>query len=393
MKSSRRSWNALVVWLFLVASLAWAMRDKDDSDPIATDERVVFFPTAARRSADGKAWEVPIHGWIFEPEEDSLKRAMLLRLLRKALRLERDAAESTIFNKRARAFLVDNERGKRISIRIVSGAAQDQEAESGGQPPFNAAAQASHVLERSGPNGHFHGVVSADGAATTGDRLQFRALTRPGDDRLFTGEALLLEDEGISVVSDIDDTIRISEVRDRQRLLRGIFCQEFQAVPGMAPLYSAWAARGAAFHYVSAAPWQLYEPLAGFLTDSDFPQGTFHMKSFRLKDRTVFNLFADADTIKRSAIEPLLARYPQRRFVLVGDSGERDPEIYGAIARAHPGRILAIFIRDVTGEPAEGERYRAAFGDLPAEMWRIFPEPNVIDLWRLPETDSSTRTR
>lgn len=345
------------------------MSEPGDESPIAADERVVFFPTAANRSPDGASWEVFIHGWVFEPKEDSRRRAALLRMLGAGWRLGRKSDAASIFGERARAFLVNNKRGKRIPVRIMAAADQLTVVE-------------SLVLEKSKLNGHFSGVASIPAGQVSGELLRIEAITRADDDRRFAGEVRLLPPEGVSIISDIDDTLKISEVSNRRRLMRRTFTEEFEAVPGMARLYADWESRGADLHYVTAAPWQLFEPLSSFMTAGGFPRGTFHMKELRFKDRTAFNLFADADRLKRDAIEPLLARFPQRRFILIGDSGERDPEIYGAIARAHPGRIQAVFIRDVTGEPADSERYRAALGGLPEVPWRIFANPADIEEWR-----------
>ncbi len=58
---------------------------------------------------------------------------------------------------------------------------------------------------------------------------------------------------------------------------------------------------------------------------------------------------------------------------MVGDSGEADPEVYGDIARRHPGRIKAVLIRNVTGESAEDARYQdGAFKGLPPDLWHLF---------------------
>jgi phosphatidate phosphatase APP1 len=39
----------------------------------------------------------------------------------------------------------------------------------------------------------------------------------------------------------------------------------------------------------------------------------------------------------------------------VGDSGQEDPEIYREIVKEYPGRVLGIFIRDVTSLARDGE--------------------------------------
>jgi phosphatidate phosphatase APP1 len=119
-------------------------------------------------------------------------------------------------------------------------------------------------------------------------------------------------------------------------------------VPGIADVYRSWAASsGAQFHYVSATPWQLYVPLAGFIEANSFPRGTFHLKDFRWRDRTFFSLLAAPDRYKLKIIEPLLKRLPHRRFVLVGDSGQQDPEVFGELARRYPRQVRRIFIRNL----------------------------------------------
>src|SRR5438094_6015074 len=93
-------------------------------------------------------------------------------------------------------------------------------------------------------------------------------------------------------------------------------------------------------------------PIATFINAHGFPKGTFDLMDFRWRDPTFFNLFAPADRYKRSAIEPLLKRMPRRQFVLVGDSGQRDPEVFGDLARRYPRQVRAIFVRDLSGRAA-----------------------------------------
>jgi hypothetical protein len=306
------------------------------------DERVVFFPGIGQRSADGAHWEIEIRGWIFEPEA----RTALLPVFRTTLGLgQLDEAEEKIFRERARLFLVDNERDKRVSIWLAG---------------------EEHKLSKSGPNGHFTSRLRILPAGVS-RRLEFAG-----------GQVHLLEPTGISVISDIDDTIKISEVADRRALLMNTFARPFQAVAGMAVLYKSWEKAGAQFHYVSASPWQLYPPLAEFQEANGFPTGTFHLKEFRWKDRSFFDLFDSPEKYKLGVIEPLLRRFPNRRFILVGDSGEKDPEIYGTLVRKYPKQIDRIFIRDVTGEAADTPRYRQAFQGVDVDRWTIFKEPDEI---------------
>jgi len=334
---------------------------------IKSDEVVLFYPTFARAAPDGRSWTVPIHGCTFEPEPDSAKRTLLVTAIRSSMGLKLDAQDKLTFETRMRLFLVDHERGKILWVRIGSQA---------------------HQVGTSGPNGHFQGELrlspdeveslTRDGQIEDG-WLSFRAATPPQDARSFPGNVLLAAPTGLSVISDVDDTIKITEVRDRSAMLANTFVRPFRPVPGMAELYRRLAAANATFHYVTGSPWQLYEPLLDFCRSEGFPRGTFHMKYFRLTDSSVLNLFGSQQEYKTRAIEEILAALPGRRFVLVGDSGEQDPEVYGGIARSHPKQVAAIFIRNVTGQSPKSDRFAKAFEGVPPDCWRLFDQPAELE--------------
>jgi phosphatidate phosphatase APP1 len=144
-------------------------------------------------------------------------------------------------------------------------------------------------------------------------------------------------------------------------------------------VYRGWAAdAGARVCYLSAGPWQLFTPLSAFIQTEQFPAGALLLREFRWKDESFFNLFARPDTYKTGAIEGLLRRFPKRRFVLVGDAGERDPEIYAELARKHPSQIARVFIRDMSGATAQSERYEKLRRNLPADSWRVFSDPSIL---------------
>lgn len=334
---------------------------------IKSDEVVVFFNTWAWPDADGPHWVVPIHGWIYEPEADSVRRHLAIETFAEALDLDDESyATNAMFRKRARYFIVDNERHK--SLRVQLG-------------------EKTYPLDESGHNGHFKGTIrlpiTAVRRLAKPDRagrkwLNFRSVTRKSDPRIFAGTVQIIEPTGLSVVSDIDDTIKVSEVHDHKAVLANTFLREFKDVPGMAKAYQRWAASGASFHYVSSSPWQLYRPLTDFLNEKGFPDGSFDMKAFRWKDSSFFELFADPEKTKPKAIEPLLQRFPRRQFILVGDSGQKDPEVYAALARKYPEQISHVFIRDVTGESNDSRRYRTVFRDVPADRWRVFRDAGEL---------------
>ncbi len=344
--------TAISVLLFSLPTFAgWGFFG---SDTVKDDEQIIFFPAEATLQDD--KWNIYIHGWIFEP--GSL--AELGSLFRKTLGIDADdVTEKNLFQKRISWFLVDNERGKQIKIKL-------------GQQQFK--------LNKSVSNGHFfqritipektmQSLLASQNSKTL---IDFRAVLGDKDKRLFQGEIHRIPRHGLSVISDIDDTIKISNVTDKKELLANTFLRPFRAVPGMSALYQQWQAeKSAVFHYVSASPWQLYPPLSSFMNSAGFPRGSFYMKLFSWKDSSFFKLFSDPVNYKIDVIETILKRYPRRRFILVGDSGEKDPEVYGRMARKYRQQIKHILIRQV-GNNNSGNRFDSAFKDLDKNLWQVF---------------------
>jgi phosphatidate phosphatase APP1 len=328
---------------------------------IKSDEVVQFFPTAGSSNDEGTTWNVPIQGRIFEPEENDALRAILLRELREELGQLAELEQQALLEERLRLFLVDNERNKRVGIRIA-----DQE----------------FVLPPSAPDGYFSGMITLTGSDVERHRqngsLRCSAVLRPGDTRDFTGQVYCLAPQGVSVISDIDDTIKISDVRNKRELLLNSLAREYRAVDGMAAVFQKWADAGAAFHYFTASPWQLYQPLDEFIRSAGFPAGTFQMKRVRLKDKSIRELFAAPLDYKVAAIGSVMERFPQRTFILVGDSGEQDPEVFAALLRLRPEQISRILVRDVTNEPANSRRYGILLRDVPREKWQVFSDPATV---------------
>lgn len=332
---------------------------------LKTDERVILYPALGRAVSNG--WEVRLHGIVYEPG----RHPVLRKVLRRAIGIDDDdlsATENAVFKERAGYFLVDNERDKQLSLTVGARTIR---------------------LGISGANGHFESLVTFAPdelhalGATAGNGasvlLPASVAAQNGRDRELKLEVNFLSDEGLSIISDIDDTIKISDVRNKRVLITNTFCRPFVPVSGIAGVYQRWAREGAQFHYVSASPWQLYIPLSDFTRSNGFPAGNFQMKSFRVKDSTFLSLLKSPEKYKPVVIEEMFRQFPKRRYVLVGDSGEKDPEIYGALARKHPVRVQRILIRDVTAEAADSPRYRKAFRAVPADRWQVFKQPGEIN--------------
>lgn len=321
---------------------------------IARDERMVLFTTAARRVAGGSGWIVPVHGRIFRPPDSRTAKAALAIALKTGFGVSPDALNRPTFDTRCALMLADSCPGRRVVVTVAG---------------------ADHMLHASDRNGQFRGVcVVRDSALATASsaRLTIVARLPSRDSRQIAGTALLVEPNGLSVISDIDDTVKVTHVASRRRMMALTFLEPFEPVPGMARVYARWADQGAAFHFISSSPWPLYEPLDAFLADAGFPEATKTLKNVALKDRSIRNLLAKATKTKPPAIDAILKDFPGRQFVLIGDSVEKDAEIYVDVARRHPGRIARIMIRDCGGQGKNRERMERALTSLDAVPWTVF---------------------
>jgi phosphatidate phosphatase APP1 len=150
------------------------------------------------------------------------------------------------------------------------------------------------------------------------------------------------------IISDIDDTIVFSNVKNKLKMVLALALSNSRTrkpFAGVAAFYQALHAGVNPLFYVSKSPWNLYVPLMEYLEHQKIPLGPLILRDFglRLKKRPDH---------KTSAIETILQTYPGLKFVLVGDSGEHDPEIYAAIVRRFPERISVIYIRSVDPNPS-----------------------------------------
>lgn len=165
------------------------------------------------------------------------------------------------------------------------------------------------------------------------------------------------------IISDVDDTVVETGATDFLRNWRRVLAErpaDRLAVPGASSLYKMIAKDHAAparpFFYVSSSPWNLYGFIAEFMELNGIPHGPMFLKDYGI-DRDQF-IRRSHDAHKLAAIEQVLAFYPQLRFLLIGDNGQRDVSVYAKVVSDFPGRVAAVFIRDVDGSCRQGPEGR-----------------------------------
>ena len=333
------------------------MKRARSRSPIDDDETVTAYPALAWW--DGDSWKLELQLWFYEPEEDSLKRKLLLDTIGDTAGLPEGSEDAERLRARTRPFLYDNEGGEELTVVIGSLVAELPETRDDGR--------VRATIE-----------VPTSVMPSSGGTLRYEVVVPEDEERRFTATAHFVSPRGVFLVSDIDDTVKVSDVLDRAKLARRTLLEPFAFVTGTPEAYARALGKSGHLHFLSGSPWQLYEPLAEGLSEAGFPPATFTLKEWRPGRLDLERLLADPFEAKLGALEDLVSRFPERTFILVGDSGERDPEVYGAFTRAHPKRVAHVASRNVTGQKADDPRYLEAFRDVDPKKWEIYDDPKSL---------------
>jgi len=342
------------------------------ADPahLRRSEQVVFFPTVGYQTQAGDAWVMPIHGWVYQETWLTRNLPMMQRRIDIESLIE-DPADRARLYERLAPFLVSHQDGRRL--RVILG---DRTV------PLSPAMEDGHFRDELRLPSHALETLTTYRTAS-GVMVRYHALHRERDPREYVGLVHLTPPEGLTIVSDIDDTIRMTDVLNTKEMIKNTFIRSFRSVPGMAELYRDWVERtGAHVHYLSASPTQLATPLKEFFAANGFPDGTLALRTVDWQSNMlegVLEMFEAPPEFKIAELAWLMSVLPGRTYVLIGDSAQSDPEVYGTIARSFREQVPLILIRDVTCcEGRDSPRYREAFRDLPDSMWVLFRETNEI---------------
>lgn len=183
-----------------------------------------------------------------------------------------------------------------------------------------------------------------------------------------TGYVLVSSGTRLGVISDLDDTVVKSSATEPLKRVCRLLVNNARTMPpfeDVADFYKTLQCGmdGREFNpifYVSSSPWNLYELLVEFLEWNGIPVGPLILKRWDLAT------IGRRPEHKIESIRRLLSTYPELPFVLLGDSGQSDQDIYHQVAHEHPGRVQAVYIREVKkGESrARASEVHALAGEL-----------------------------
>ncbi|MBN2636709.1 MAG: DUF2183 domain-containing protein [Prolixibacteraceae bacterium] len=162
-------------------------------------------------------------------------------------------------------------------------------------------------------------------------------------------------DADFGIISDIDDTMMVSHSTQTLRKIRLMLTRNSKTrkpFPGVEAFYNALHVGATLksanpFFYISSSEWNLYDLIDDFCSYNNFPKGVFLLREITPGILNLWKQGGGNHLHKYEKMLKVLEMYPNLNFVLVGDNGQHDPEIYAKVARLYPERIKVIYIRTV----------------------------------------------
>jgi phosphatidate phosphatase APP1 len=155
----------------------------------------------------------------------------------------------------------------------------------------------------------------------------------------------------LGIISDIDDTVLISHAtRVGKKFWLSISKNAYtrRPFPGVSRFYKALTNEGKnPVFYVSSSDWNLFDMIRDFLNYRKIPAGPLLLKDLHVDLKNIWKSGGGNHDHKLEKVEMLMDLYPGMKFILIGDSGQHDPELYAEVMEKHPGRVKAVYIREI----------------------------------------------
>ncbi|KAB5576140.1 hypothetical protein GE09DRAFT_1169866 [Coniochaeta sp. 2T2.1] len=330
---------------------------------VAAGDAVWLFDNVVYRNPKGK-WEAEFVAAVLS-QDPSCKVPDVVSQVAQMAGLSKDAQETATIARRITPFLMDIQPGRVVNASLGSGT--------------------KLKLGPGGRNG-----ISSDikqlPSGKAGDLVTTTAQVPAGANGVLEMKTIYAEPDGWAVISDIDDTIKITMTSDPIGILRSTFISTPTPVDGMPELYAhihKLLGPQSPFFYLSASPYNLYPFLRNF-REQYYPFGQLILRdaSWMTIPGLLSNLTLGTEDYKVDRMEKIHSWLPKKKIICIGDSTQSDPEAFGDIYRAFPGWVKIILIRKVTDIASVGietknapERFEKAFDGVPRDIWHVFEDP------------------
>ena len=193
---------------------------------------------------------------------------------------------------------------------------------------------------------------------------------------LGNGTAYLVPDQGLTVISDIDDILRVTKIYEPKEGLLNSFARPFTPWENMPEIYANWSKSlpNTHFHYLTTTPEQVTRNYMQFIY-STYPGGSFDTRPLNFSDVSA------TLSIRKFLLQKIFETFPQRKVILVADTSNSDVmKDYPQMATDFPNQVQCIFLRNTTGtDPGDKFPYdTSGFKNLNQKMYMFFLNPNDL---------------
>ncbi|KAG5927521.1 hypothetical protein E4U42_002129 [Claviceps africana] len=331
--------------------------------PVTDSEIVWLLDNTAFKTSRPGTWQAEFVSAVFEREDKRILVDMVSAVLR-TVGLTDGTSERRTIEERVLPFLWNV-----CPARIVTAVQQSSELKLG---PSTINGLSANVLDIH--DGEIGSLVS------TSTKLGGGTGSITSMQTYYAGE------DGWGIVSDIDDTLKVTMTSDPVGILRETFINTPSPIHGMPDLYAkikSFLPQDTAWFYLSASPYNLYPFLKQFRKQY-YPPGTLILRdsSWKSVAGLLSALTMGTEEYKVDRMKKIHAWLPKRKMIAIGDSTQTDPEAYGEMYRNSPSWIGLILIRKATNiaeigieEKNAPERFEQAFRDVPRRLWHVFEDP------------------
>lgn len=347
------------------------------------DTTFTLFPTYTRpvkNSENGDGWMVSVRGWMWCPGVMSRKNRLILSLAKQITRYGGGSAALAAVDRLEldpnfnQDTLQDCDQNSDVSSISSGNSASPLMAPSLGSIDNDKLIRdrLSSFIARSIPAAHISIVVGAVDTARSSNLKQIETTTDSNgnfETEIFVPyepsvvqvssvadetvcvfqEVRVVTIAGYGLISDIDDTVKLTGViGDKRELMHRLLLGDVMSwnIPPVIAWYKALLSRSdLTFHYVSNSPWQLFSLISQYFEAVQLPPGSIHLKQYT--GNIISSLMEPSSSRKKKSLFKIAQDFPEKKFICVGDSGERDIEAYTDLAVNYPTQIKSIYIRVV----------------------------------------------
>ncbi|OLN92277.1 Phosphatidate phosphatase APP1-like protein 1 [Colletotrichum chlorophyti] len=356
----------------------------NDGDLAAQPTQVLNLPAYGNWTDEG--WNVRVHGNVYKQPNisqskiDDLANIFLIDVDVDGLPADQQAQARNV----TRSIFVVQQDDQNVTINFVNDVSVRPGA-SGGAVNARGGAQAINMPYLTTAEGDFDAFVKLrnttgpnGGHLIPGNETESIQTLNMYANGTLTGNATayLVPPQGITILSDIDDILRITKIYQPKEGLLNSFARPFTPWMNMPEIYANWSASipDFHFHYLTTTPEQVTRNYMEFIYKT-YPLGSFDTRPLNFSDVKA------TLSIRRFLLDKIFQTFPQRKFILVGDTTNSDVmKAYPALYKDYPNQVLCIFLRN-TSATDSGDLFpynTEGFKDIPQNNYMFFKVPDDL---------------